>query len=248
MVPAAFINHACEILGDTKSGLSGSKIVEYLNAYAFDYNVNIPYPDYPFPQSVPNKRTALRKNLRAFSPEQQIQILNELCQLPQFKENKAVNNLRYQIISRYGHLLVKPPEKTIDTVLIEQTQHWLTDFPDSLRLYETALTKLENKLFLRNLLDDIRLSLEKLTQSLLGNNRSLENQIADIGTFLKASGCSKELSNMFQKLIDYYTKYQNTYVKHDDAVIEGEIEIIFEMTCSFMRFLIRAGTQSLTSG
>ena len=248
MLPTAFINHACDVLGDTNSGLSGTKIVEYLSGYAVDYDVNIPYPDYPFPQSVPNKRTALRKNLRVFSPEQQIQILNELSQLDQFKDNAAVNNLRYQIISRYGHLLVSPHEKTIDTALIEQTRHWLADFPESLRLYETALTKLENRLFLRNLLDDLRLSLEKLTQKLLQNNRSLENQIADLGPFLKASGCSKELTNMFQKLIDYYTKYQNTYVKHDDAVIENEIEIIFEMTCSFMRFLVRAGAKSLTSG
>ena len=104
--------------------------------------------------------------------------------------------------------------------------------------------KFENKLFLRNLLDDLRLSLEKLTQRLLNNNKSLENQITDLGQFLKDSGCSKELANMFQKLIDYYTKYQNTYVKHNDAVIESEIEIIFEMTCSFMRFLIRAGTNN----
>lgn len=240
MVPVAFINHACEILGHTKSGLSGSKIVEYLNAYAVDYRVDIPYPDYPFPLSVPNKRTALRGNLRAFSPEQQIQILNELCQLDQFKDNAAVNNLRYQIISRYGHLLVMQPENTINAARIEQTRHWLVDFPDSLKLFETALMKYENRLFLRNLLDDIRLSLEKLTQKLLNNNRSLENQIGDLGLFLKARSCSKELRNMFQKLIEYYTNYQNTYVKHDDAVIESEIEIIFEISCSFMRFLIRA--------
>jgi hypothetical protein len=239
MVPAAFINHACEILGHTDSNLSGSKIVEYLNAYAFDYNVNIPYPDYPFPSSVPSKRTALRKNLRAFNPEQQIQILNELCQLEQFKDNAAVTDLRYQLISRYGHLIIQPPEKSIDTVLIEQTRHWLVDFPESLGLYESALMKLENKLFVRNLLDDIRLSLEKLIQKLLGNSRSLENQIADLGPFLKVKGCSKELCNMFLKLVDYYTKYQNTYVKHDDAVIESEIEIIFELTCTYMRFLIR---------
>ena len=44
---------------------------------------------------------------------------------------------------------------------------------------------------------------------------------------------------MFVKLIDYFSKYHNTYVKHDDAVIENEIEIIFEMTCSFMKFLAR---------
>lgn len=240
MVPAAFINHACDVLGDTAAGLSGSKIAEYLNAYAFDYDVSIPYPDYPFPQSVPNKRTALRKNLRAFSPEQQIQILNELCQLPQFKNNTMINDLRYKILSRYGHILVTPPLKTFDTALIEQTHHWLGNYPNSLCLYEAALMKLENRVFLRNLLDDVRLSLEKLMQTLLQNNKSLENQITEIGPFLKTSGCSKELTNMFQKLIDYYTKYQNTYVKHDDAVIENEIEIIFEMTCSFMRFLIRA--------
>ena len=44
---------------------------------------------------------------------------------------------------------------------------------------------------------------------------------------------------MFVKLIDYYSKQNNTYVKHDDAVIENEIEIIFEMTSSFMKFLAR---------
>ena len=44
---------------------------------------------------------------------------------------------------------------------------------------------------------------------------------------------------MFVILIDYYCKYQNTYIKHDDAVIENEIEFIFEMTSSFMKFLIR---------
>jgi hypothetical protein len=44
---------------------------------------------------------------------------------------------------------------------------------------------------------------------------------------------------MFVKLIDYFAKYQNTYVKHNDAVIESEIEFIYEMTSSFMKLLIR---------
>lgn len=159
MIPTAFITRSCDILGDTSFGLSGSKIVEHLVSYAYDFDVNIPYAEYPFPQGVPNKRTALRKNILAFSPEQQIQILNDLCQLPQFNDSDEINNLRYQIISKYGHLLVSPHDKSIDTVLVEQTRHWLSDFPASLKLYEIALTKLENKLFLRNLLDDIRLSL-----------------------------------------------------------------------------------------
>ena len=221
MIPTAFITRACEILGDTRLGLSGSKIVEYLVSYAFNYDVNIPYAEYPFPQGVPNKRTALRKNLLAFNPEQQIQILNDLCQLPKFNDNNEVNNLRYQIISKYGHLLVTSPEKSIDTVLIEQTRHWLSNFPDSLQLYETALTKLENKLFLRNLLDDIRLSLEKLTQSLLHNSKSLENQTTSLGQFLK-----KNTANNWLELTE------NALCKFErlDARISYFINLMF--TCS----------------
>jgi hypothetical protein len=57
--------------------------------------------------------------------------------------------------------------------------------------------------------------------------------------FLKQKGDSPELTNMFQKLLEYYAKYQNTYVKHNDAVIEEEIEIVFEITASFMKHLVR---------
>ncbi len=44
---------------------------------------------------------------------------------------------------------------------------------------------------------------------------------------------------MFVRLVDYYGKYQNSYVKHDDAVIEAEIEFIFEITSSFMKHIVK---------
>jgi hypothetical protein len=83
------------------------------------------------------------------------------------------------------------------------------------------------------------LSLEKLLREILSNDRSLENQLQALGAFIKARGGSHEHSNMFVKLIDYYAKYQNAYVKHDDAVIEEEIEFVFEITSSFMKHLVR---------
>lgn len=43
-----FIIHACEILGDTYSGLSGSEIVKYCVKYAVQYGVNVPHSIYPF--------------------------------------------------------------------------------------------------------------------------------------------------------------------------------------------------------
>jgi len=239
MIPITFINFAAEILGDTNTGLSGSQIAQYCSAYAIDFDVEIPYPEYPFPKQLPNKRTALRENLKAFSPYQQFKIIKELCELEQFKHNTKVRDLKIKLITRYGHLSDGNNTDEINEPLIEETKHWLSDFPESLRLFEEALEKYQNNIFKRNLLDDLRLSLEKLLQSLFSNNKSLENQLSKIGLFIKERNGSKELSNMFVKLIDYYSKYQNTYVKHDDAVIENEIEIIFEITSSFMKFLLR---------
>lgn len=239
MIPATFINFSADTLGSTAQGLSGSKIAEFCSAYAIDFNVTIPFPEYPFPSELPNKRTALRENLKAFSPEQQYKVIKELCDLDQFKENNDVKDLKIKLITRYGQLGNGQGTNEVNEALIEETKHWLQTYPDSLKLYQEALSKFDNQVFQRNLLDDLRLSLELLLKSIIGNNKSLENQLGDIGTFIQSKNGSKELNNMFVKLIDYYSKYNNTYVKHDDAVIENEIEIIFEMTSSFMKFLAR---------
>jgi len=83
------------------------------------------------------------------------------------------------------------------------------------------------------------LALELLLKSLFSSNKSLENQITNIGQFIKDRKGSSEFANMFVKLLDYYCKYQNNYIKHDDAVIEEEIEFVMEITSSFMKHLVR---------
>ena len=76
----AFLSYACDILADTNAGLSGMKIVEYCNSYAIDYNRKTPYGAYPF--DAPNKRTALKENLRVFEAAEQFRIIKELCEIP----------------------------------------------------------------------------------------------------------------------------------------------------------------------
>ena len=44
---------------------------------------------------------------------------------------------------------------------------------------------------------------------------------------------------MFRTLVKYYSNYQNSFVKHNDAVIEEEIEFVFEVTSSFMKHLVK---------
>ncbi len=234
-----FIKQASNILGNTTTGLSGSQIAEIMSSYAYNLDVEIPYPSIPFPKHLPNKRTALYKNLLAFSATQQYKILKELCELSIFKDNKDAKDLKIKLISRYGENFGYSIPEEVDKTLLDATNTWLTDYPDSKKIFEQAMIKLENRIFERNLLDDLRLSLELLIKAVLGNNKSIENQLADLGIFFRKKSISKELNNMIVKLIDYFAKYQNTYIKHNDNVNDKEIEFIFELTSSLMKLLIR---------
>lgn len=230
----AFLAYASDILADTNAGLSGMKIVQYCNSYAIDFNRVTPYGSYPF--DAPNKRTALKENLKVFAAPEQFRIIKELCELPALCDQEKVKELKLRLFSRYGNLAT---EKISETELIQKTKHWLSNHPDALKQYESALAKYEGGIFERNTLDDMRLAFELLVKDLLGNGKSLENQIAEIGAKLKSTGASVELRNMVQQVIKYYTDFQNNHVKHNDAVNDKEIEYIIELTSVVMKFLIK---------
>ena len=85
----------------------------------------------------------------------------------------------------------------------------------------------------------MRLSFELLLKQLLKNQKSLENQKKILGTALEENNISAEIRNLITKVIDYYTKYQNEKVKHDDSSNRLEIEYIIEQTSVLMKFLIQ---------
>lgn len=243
-IPAPFIQHAADILADTNSGLSGPVIVRATSAYAVDYDVLIPHPSYPF--DAPNKRSALYDNLMAFSGPQQYRIIKELCDHPSFPlgPNSERKELKIKLVTKYSHLDPRDTPSEVNERLVEETKHWLGGHKEALSLYSQALDKYEHGSFQRNLLDDLRLSLERLLKEIFKNGKSLENQVPLVGGFIKTSGGSPELSNMFVKLLDYYAKYNNSYVKHNDAVIEEEIEFVLEITSSFMKHFVRLNAKN----
>lgn len=177
----------------------------------------------------------------AFNAEQQYRIIKGLCDHRPFPltPSKDRKELKIRLVTRYAHLAKGGEPSEINETLIEETRHWLSEYADSRELYDAALAKYEHGVFHRNVLDDLRLALEKLLCTVFNNDKSLENQIKFLGGFINERGGSKELANMFVKLIDYYGSYQNSYVKHNDAVTEEEIEFIFEITSSFMKHLVR---------
>lgn len=131
-------------------------------------------------------------------------------------------------------------ESILNQELVEETKHWLADYPKALEEYINAEQQYSENNYQRNLLDNLRLSLELLIKDLTGVNKSIENQeIGNILSTLKSRGVSKELRSMIRSLINYYSKYHNNFVKYDSLVEETEIEIIFELTSTIMKFLIR---------
>ena len=230
----AFLNCACDVLAETNNGLSGSNIVKYCSSYALDFNRIIPYGRYPF--DAPNKRTALYENILVFEAPEQFRIIKELLELQLFRNNEEAQKLKILLFQRYGQLAT---ERISETELVQKTKHWLSGHDAALKQYDSALAKYEGGIFERNTLDDMRLAFELLVKDLLGNNKSLENQISALGAKLKSRGASEELRNMVVKIIEYYTKFQNHHVKHNDAVNSDEIEYVIELTSVIMKYLIK---------
>ena len=123
---------------------------------------------------------------------------------------------------------------------VEYTKELLINFPEASELYSEALEKFNMGNYDRNVLDDLRLSLEELLRKILNNNKSLENQLKVIGEYQKSKGTTKEASNMLRTLLDYYTKFQNNNVKHRKVTVNrGEIKLFINLTTSFIIYLIK---------
>ena len=98
-IPTAFLSHASNILAATVEGLSGSRIVQFCNAWAADHGVDTPHAIYPF--KAPNKRTALLENLRAFPAQVQYLMLLDLCDMAG-SDKPEVADIRHKLVSRHG--------------------------------------------------------------------------------------------------------------------------------------------------
>lgn len=234
-----FIQYASDVLGDTNKGLTGTEIVKFTNKYALKFDKDLPITSSDFNSSeykVPNKRTALLLNLSKFNGEEQFKIISELCDYYKFNHNTDIKKLKNMLYEKYGIYFNK---SLTESELIIETEHWLSGYNKAYQQYKSAIEKYKSKKYERNILDDMRLSFELLLKELLKNQKSLENQKEILGAALKENNISTQIRNLIIKVIDYYTKYQNDKVKHDDSSNKLEIEYMIEQTSVLMKFLIQ---------
>lgn len=157
-----------------------------------------------------------------------------------FKEDIELSLLDIQIkrIKKNDFIFYPKGSKLLDEKLVNDVLDWLDSYPKVQENFKSALKKYQDRVYQRNLIDDLRLSFELLLKKILNNKKNLKNQQKPLGEYLKKKNIPEQLRNMYWKLIDYYNKYQNNYVKHDDKVNSLEIEFIIYLTGTFMRFLM----------
>ena len=133
--------------------------------------------------------------------------------------------------------------EVLDPALIEDVLNWLSDYPDVNKHYTEAL-----RLYLvndpnvyRNLLDNLRLSLELFLKALLQNDVRLEEQAKPLRDWLIEREVQENLRMMFTETLGRgrFTDLMNTAVKHGDRPWhQAEVEFLIYQTGVFIRFLI----------
>lgn len=126
----------------------------------------------------------------------------------------------------------------LDAALVSQVLVWLNDVPNVRERFASALTLYGKPDHVRDVADNLRRALEEALRHVLGNTKSLENQQAELGAYLKERGIAPEVANTYWQLVNLYSKFQNDRVKHGDKVLEKEIELVLYLTGTFIRFII----------
>jgi hypothetical protein len=136
----------------------------------------------------------------------------------------------------------------LDTLLVGETLTWLYEYPKVAEHVEAALQILlaGDTSKYRNALDNLRLALEQLLRSILGNKKTLEKQREILLPWLGRRGVHPLISGMYADLLAKFAEYQNEVVKHPGRGVHDvsiwqkeEMEFLVYLTGAFMRFIIQ---------
>lgn len=140
----------------------------------------------------------------------------------------------------YTSITEYKPHNELQQDLVSETFYWIDKFPKVKDRFSRAVNLYTEKSDQIDCVNNLRLTLELLVKEILKNNKSLENQLGEIGKYQEQLGIGVEIRNTFNKVLDYYNKYQNNRVKHDAEINnEHEVEFIFGLTMIFIRMLIK---------
>ena len=159
-----------------------------------------------------------------------------------FNDIAFISNKPVRLVYDDGYKFYPSGVELFDKKLIDDVLDFLKYYPKSHKEFTEALTIYikENGSY-RDAIDKTRLALEIFINQYLDNDKSLENQQNNLGQYLQSNNIHKEIMNLFNKLLDTYSKLNNEEAKHDSGEFKKcEVEFLFYLVGNFMKFLIEA--------
>lgn len=160
----------------------------------------------------------------------------------------ASPGIQVRLVHQNGKATLYPMgAQLLDEAVIDDNLAWLEDYPDSARPFQAALKIYSRKdpSQYRNLLDNLRLSVEQMLRAILKNGKSLENQKQEFLSWLTSSDAHSQIGNIYHDLLfGKFALYQNDAVKHnEDKYTVAEVEFVLYLTGTLLRFMQRASEQ-----
>lgn len=197
--------------------------------FAKSYNKSIPI-DEPNYGSF-NKKELLSTNLNVLSDNEKIEFLSQIKYHSRLCEDDFLRDEIDLLVKDASNGVIKARNSVstlLETYSIDLKNQWQRTY----RFYD--------HLDYRNALDNMRLTIELLIKRITGSEASLENQKSALGKFFEDNDISKEVRNLFFKMLDMYEKIQNHEAKHNlpQNLNSKEIKFLMNQSTVIIKFVI----------
>lgn len=151
------------------------------------------------------------------------------------------SHIQFTILNDNEEFFILPKgAKELDGALVSEPLDWLSNYPQSRKTFCIALKQYSDGIYIRDVADNLRKSLEEFLQEFLGNTKNLETNKSEICRHLGMNGVSPEFCGLLQPLLNTYKTINDKYAKHHDAIDKKLLEFLLYQTGIFIRMIISA--------
>ena len=225
-IPLVLLN---DVEDQISQHFSANELIDLTYEFAKSYNKSIPI-DEPNYGSF-NKKELLSTNLNILSDNEKIEFLSQIKYHSRLCEDDFLRDEIDLLVKDASNGVIKARNSVstlLETYSIDLKNQWQRTY----RFYD--------HLDYRNALDNMRLTIELLIKRITGSEASLENQKSALGKFFEDKDISKEVRNLFFKMLDMYEKIQNHEAKHNlpQNLNSKEIKFLMNQSTVIIKFLI----------
>lgn len=225
-IPLVLLN---DVEDQISQHFSANELIDLTYEFAKSYNKSIPI-DEPNYGSF-NKKELLSTNLNVLSDNEKMEFLSQIKYHSRLCEDDFLRDEIDLLVKDASNGVIKARNSVstlLETYSIDLKNQWQRTY----RFYD--------HLDYRNALDNMRLTIELLIKRITGSEASLENQKSALGKFFEDKDISKEVRNLFFKMLDMYEKIQNHEAKHNlpQNLNSKEIKFLMNQSTVIIKFLI----------